>query len=364
MTPPDDTFVSDRPSEASFRGDGSIAGLLEAGLDEGLFTTAAAIGGTPSENTIVETVGRPAPDADAPTTVETPFDLASLTKPIVTTTIFFRLLEEGALTMTDTLDRFIPETEGTKLGRVPLRALVTHTSGVAPYRFSESWNDRADAIESILGDPPFDRPIDDSFEYSCLNYVLLATVLRRVTDSTLAGLADVHVFGPADMETATIGPYDSPPNPVAVTYEHEYRDRPLRNEIHDPIANVMDGESGNAGAFATVRDVASFARSLLRDATEPTEQTLLATPTVGTLPVRRSGTETKAQGYGWRVATDLIPTPQWSGRTIGHTGYTGTSLWLSFDRDRFATLLTNAVYEDGDLYRFRQRFHAIVASSL
>lgn len=338
----------------------SINALLEEGIEKRPFTAAAAIVGGPGKTIVAEAVGTPTPDGELSTTIDTPFDLASLTKPIVTTTICLRLLERGELTLTDTLDRQLPETSDTKLGDVPIRTLLTHTSGLAPYRFSEEWTDRQDAIDELTAEPPFDRPIDDTFEYSCLNYVFLATVLRRTTGSTLPALAETEVFGPAGMETATVGPYESPPEPVAVTYDHEYRDRALENEIHDPIANVMRGESGNAGAFASARDVARFARTILRDADG--DGTLLAAPTVGTLPIRRSGTDAKAQGYGWRVATDLIPTPGWAGRTIGHTGYTGTSLWISFDHDRFAVLLTNAVYEDATLYRFRQRFHGLAAS--
>ncbi|WP_255168936.1 serine hydrolase domain-containing protein [Natrononativus amylolyticus] len=337
-----------------------VRALLEEGLERERYTGAVAVFGGPDEPPALEAVGQPSPTDDRPVTGETPFDVASLTKPIVTTTAFFRLLERGDLTLTDTVGDHVPALERRRRGEIPLHRLLTHTSGLQPYAFSEEWSSREEVLEALYDRHLFDRRIGDGFVYSCLNYVHLAEVLRRVTGDSLAALAEEHVLEPVAMRGASLGPYDSPPSTgVVATYDREYDGRgEIVNEVHDPIANAMGAESGNAGLFASGLDVARFARSLLADAGGAGR--VLSAPTVDCLAVRRSGTETASQGYGWRVATDLIPAPQWSGRSIGHTGFTGTSLWLDLEAGRFACLLTNAVYHDVQLYRFRQRYHAIV----
>ncbi len=240
---------------------------------------------------------------------------------------------------------------------------MTHTSGLQPYAYSDAWDGVDDALADLYDRRLFDRRIGDGFVYSRLNYVHLAEALRQVTGRSLAALAEEHVFEPAGMEGPSLGPYDDPDPGVVETYEHERCLGACRNEINDPIANAMGGESGNAGLFAPVRDVARYAQTVLVDADPSGVSRLLAAPTIDCLPVRRSGTDTAAQGYGWRVGTALIPAPQWSARSIGHTGFTGTSLWIDLERGRFACLLTNAVSEQVQLSRFRQRYHAIVGAA-
>ncbi|WP_253184519.1 serine hydrolase domain-containing protein [Natrialba sp. SSL1] len=351
-----------------------VQALLEEGLEREYYTAAVAVAGGVDELPITVAVGQPSPSDERAVGLETPFDCASLTKPIVTTTILFRLLERGEVTLTDELGDHLPALERHRRGEIPLWRLLTHTSGLQPYAFSPEWDSVDDVLAGLADRQLFDRRLGDGFIYSCLNYVYLAAALRHVTGTDLATLADEHVFGPAGMRDSSLGPYETGDSEselestVVATYDHEYGRGECRNEIHDPIGNAMGGESGNAGLFATARDVAQFARTLLGDSDSDSASAaptrLLSPATIDCLPVRRSGTETASQGYGWRVGTDHIPAPQWSERTIGHTGFTGTSLWLDLEQERFACLLTNAVYEQVQLYRFRQRYHAIVAASL
>ncbi|SDK60271.1 serine hydrolase domain-containing protein [Natronorubrum texcoconense] len=361
--------VNDTRRIESQRGDADdpttarVRSLLEEGLERQYYTAAAAVAGTADDCSVEVAIGQQSPTDETPVGLETPFDVASLTKPIVTTTILFRLLERGALTLTDELGEHVPALERRRRGEIPLWRLVTHTSGLQPYAYSDAWDGVDDALADLYDRQLFDRRIGDGYVYSCLNYVHLAEALRQVTGRSLADLAEDHVFEPAGMDGSSLGPYDDPDPGVVETYEHERGLGARRNAINDPIANAMNGESGNAGLFAPARDVARYAQAVLADADTSGGSRLLAAPTVDCLPVRRSGTDTAAQGYGWRVATALIPAPQWSDRSIGHTGFTGTSLWIDLERGRFACLLTNAVYEQVQLYRFRQRYHAIVGAS-
>jgi len=335
----------------------ALRALLEEGRAGERFTAAAAAAGTPTDVEFASATGTLSPSVDREVTTATRFDVASLAKPIVTTTLALQLVEAGVLTLTDTLGSHLSALKETDRADVTVAELLTHSSGMQPYAYSETWHDREEALADLATRQLVRERDSGRFVYSCLNYVYLSALIRRVTGEPIATLAPARVFEPARMDNAVIGPCSG--ETTVATYGHEYRERELRGEIHDPIADVMGGESGNAGLFASLEDVAAFAQTLLGDARG--EGTLLHEHTVELLPVVRSRLERQHQGYGWRVGTDLIPAPQWSERSIGHTGFTGTSLWIDLERERFAVLLTNAEYHGAELYRYRQRFHALCA---
>lgn len=332
--------------------------LLARGRDDGIYPGAVGAVGSADGITRVAAVGARDPEREEPMMRSTLFDVASLTKPVVTTTVALALVEAGVITLSDELGRYVDGLNDQR-DEIPLVELLTHTSGLQPYAFSESWGSKA-AVLSGLADRQLLMDGSRRYEYSCLNFVYLAEVLRRATDRSLASLADTHVFARAGMDDSRLGPATDA-SVVAATYDHEYRNRTLKGEIHDPLGWAMDGESGNAGLFTTVDDLAAFARAYLSDGTGGR---LLSTAMVERLlddwipelPTRHS--------LGWRLAEGTAPAPNWSRCGLGHTGYTGTSLWLDHDCDRFAVLLTNQVYDDTatGLHRFRERFHAMSAA--
>lgn len=345
----------------------SLVALLESGVVDGVFPGAVAAVGSSDGLECVVTAGSRDPERDLATTRDTVFDLASLTKPVVTTTVALALAEHGTIALSDTLDRYLPELDGTARGEIQLVDLLTHTSGLQPYEFDTAWTTSEETLSGLFERSLREAAPGEQFAYSCLNYVHLAAALRAATDETFESLAQRHVFGPAGMETACLGPTDA--EPVAATYDHEYRDRTLRGEIHDPLGNAMDGESGNAGLFGTVDDVAAFASHLLSDRLSDDARTddrprLLSSATVERLSRNHIPNLEERRSLGWRLAHGQTPGVTWPEDTIGHTGYTGTSLWLDPVSDRFAVLLTNQVYigKETGLERFRERFHNLVGS--
>jgi CubicO group peptidase (beta-lactamase class C family) len=340
-----------------------VRDLLEEGLERDVFTCAvAAVGGAGGVHRTLA-VGESDPETGRRATEESLFDAASLTKPVVTTTLVLGLVERGELALRDGLARHLPELEGTERGSVTLRQLLTHTSGLQPYQYDDTWTGHGDALSGILEADLLATVPGEAYEYSCLNFVHLAAVLERVTDRSLHALAREGVFEPAGMADARVGPLTDPPAEVVVTYDHQHRSRALRGAIHDPIASAMAGRSGNAGLFATAGDLAAFARAILDDGLGVSGR-VLSPASVGLLPENRTPEHAAPHPLGWRLAHDDWPAPTWSDRSIGHTGYTGTSLWLDTDADRFAVLLTNDVYtgKDGAIERFRERFHGIVGA--
>jgi len=342
-------------------GDDPLTALLEDGLSAGVFPGAVAAVGRAVGTERVVAVGERDPENGLAATPETVFDLASLTKPVVTATVALALSESGAIALSDRLDRHLPALDGTPRGEVELVGLLTHTSGLQPYAYDPAWTTAEEVLDGLYARSLLDVAPGERYEYSCLNYVHLAEALRRATGESLADLAERLVFDPAGMTDARLGPTDA--TPVAATYDHEYRDRTLRGEVHDPLGHAMDGESGNAGLFATVGDVAQFARALLNDGRADGDR-LLSPATVARLSEDHVPDVEEPHSLGWRLARRQYPGLPWSGDAFGHTGYTGTSLWVDPVHDRFAALLTNQVYDGKDtgLLRFRERFHGLVGA--
>ncbi|WP_436934454.1 serine hydrolase domain-containing protein [Halovenus marina] len=341
-----------------------LHGLLEAGHSEGLYPGAIARIGGPSIETVSATVGTHEPDGERPITPETRFDLASLTKPVVTTTLVFRLLESERLSLDETLGTYLPDLDGTSRGAIPIHTLLTHTSGLRAYAYDPDWECRDDVLAGLSERELCVREPGETFEYSCLNFLHLRELVARIVDESIETAVQEQLFDPVGMSDAAVGDVDPESVPVATTYEHEHADRQLRGTTHDPLARAMGGFGGNAGLFGTVEDVARFAEMILADGRAPESDAWVLSPaSVRSFPVERERGEDVSQGYGWRLRVDRTPSPLWSAETIGHTGFTGTSLWVDLDAECYALLLTNAVHSpDSDLDAFRQRFHSLSAA--
>ncbi len=335
--------------------DDSLEALLTRGRADGVFPGAVAAVGTTAGIDRVAVVGQRDPERDEEMTRATTFDAASLTKPVVTATTALALVESGTIALSDELRRHVPDLDGHRRGSIRLVELLTHSSGFQPYAFSESWDSREDVLAGLREQSILEAEPGSRYEYSCLNFVYLSEALRQATDRSLAELAEQYVFAPAGMESSRLGPVDV--SNVAATYDHDYRDRVLRGEVHDPLGWAMDGESGNAGLFTTIDDLALFARAYLAG------DGVLSDATIDRLRDDWLPELADRHGLGWRLAEGTYPAPNWSHGGIGHTGYTGTSLWLDHEHDRFAVLLTNQVYDGKGtgLVRFRERFHVMAA---
>lgn len=370
--------MSDRESqrEGVSSTEQNLERLIDDGIADGLFTGATAAVGTSDGITWETTAGDRDPRSDDPVTDHTLFDAASTTKAVVTTTVLLRLVEEGVVALSAPIGDYVPPLSGTDRGEIPLHRFMTHTSGLQPYHYDTAWETPEDARQGMYDETLLEADPGDRFAYSCLNYVHLVDAVRRVTGRTLAELAREYVFEPAGMEHTRMGPLEGDGSPAAVTYERDQADAAFVGEIHDPIARAFDGESGNAGLFTTATDLGRFAAHLLSDAqnvpnpgpagadpaSEDTEH-LLAPGTISGMTRDWIPNCDRPHGLGWRLARDCYPAPNWSLSSFGHTGYTGASIWLDPEADRFAVLLTNEVYcgKENGMIEFRERFHGAVA---
>jgi uncharacterized protein YbbC (DUF1343 family)/CubicO group peptidase (beta-lactamase class C family) len=270
-------------------------------------------------------------------TRDTIFDAASLTKVVATTPAIWLLIERGKVELDAPLNRYIPEARGD----ITIRHLLTHTSGLRPdLDLAQPWSGYDTAIALAVKEEPINAP-GYVFRYSDINFELLGEVVRRVSGEPLDVFAKREVFEPLRMHDT--GFRQKKPNRIAPT---EFADGVmLRGVVHDPTARRMGGVAGHAGLFTTAADLAKYARMLLRGGAPILERaTVEAMTSVQTPPnvlVRRAGGFDLDSGYS-RPRGALFPLGSY-----GHTGFTGTILWIDPSSKTFYIFLSNRVHPNG-----------------
>jgi beta-N-acetylhexosaminidase len=306
--------------------------------------------------------------------INTMYDIASLTKVVATTTIVAKLVEGDVpvpLDLDANIERYLPEwASGPQpewRHRVTVRHLLTHTSGLPPFR--EYWRaskTKQDTLDKIFAEP-LDYQPGTKEVYSDLGIILMAEIIERLTGKPLDVLARECVFSPLEMSSTMYRPAKKLWPTIAPTeIDNQYRHRLIQGEVHDENAAAIGGVSGHAGVFSTAPDLASFCQMLLNGGVYA-HQRILRRATVAefTVPQELSG---GTRTLGWAVPTEGGSSGHFMGpHTFGHTGFTGTSIWIDPDRQLFVVLLTNRVHptrENQKLAKVRPALHDAVMQSL
>lgn len=314
---------------------------------------------------------KPAEVAMAPDAV---FDMASLTKPVATGTSVMILIEQGKLKPTDLVSKHWPEFAANGKGKVTVEHLLLHTSGLIPDNPVADYADgRAKALERIVALKPLSPP-GAQFRYSDVNFVVLGELVERLGGMPLDRFAKKHVFEPLKMADTGFNPPESLRKRVAPT---GLRDgKVILGEVHDPRAYKLGGVAGHAGLFSTADDMARYGRMLLRGGELDGVRILDAkTVKLFTEPhavplVDKGGKESKgARSFGWDVDTSYsAPRGELfkKGEGYGHTGFTGTSVWIDPGTDTAIIILTNRVHPDdrGNATPLRRKVGTIVAEAV
>jgi uncharacterized protein YbbC (DUF1343 family) len=270
-------------------------------------------------------------------TRDTIFDAASLTKVVATTPAIWLLIERGKIELDAPLNRYIAEARGD----VTIRHLLTHTSGLRPdLDLKEPWSGYGTAIAMAVREEPINAP-GYVFRYSDINFELLGEVVRRVSGEPLDVFAKREIFEPLGMRDTRFKPRRT--KRIAPT---EYADGVmLRGVVHDPTARRMGGVAGHAGLFTTAADLAKYARMLLRGGAPifkpATVEAMTGVQTPPNVLVRRAGGFDLDSGYS-RPRGALFPLGSY-----GHTGFTGTILWIDPASKTFYIFLSNRVHPNG-----------------
>jgi uncharacterized protein YbbC (DUF1343 family)/CubicO group peptidase (beta-lactamase class C family) len=321
---------------------------------------------------------RPTPE---PMTEDTIFDLASLTKVVATTTSVMKLVEEGRIRLTDPVAQFIPEFGRYGKGAITVRQLLTHTSGLRPdLELEVEFHGAEEAIrrasEEVPASPPGER-----FVYSDINFFLLGDIVRRVSGERLDRYAAAQLFDPLGMKETRFLPPESWRARIAPTEACATLAWPcpsmapgtpaipfLRGVVHDPTARRMDGVAGHAGLFSTAADLSRFCRMLLAGGRLGAAR-ILSPATVARMTSPSTPAEMRdVRGLGWDIDSsyssnrgELFPIG-----SFGHTGFTGTSLWLDPGTKSYVIFLSNRVHPDGkgDVTALRGKVATIAAAAL
>jgi CubicO group peptidase (beta-lactamase class C family) len=302
----------------------------------------------------------PDPDAppDAPCTEDTDFDLASLTK-LATTALLLSFVRERALSLDTPLREVVPDFRGGRKDEVTLGHVLTHTAGLSWWL--PLWKEVHSAEEAIwrAAQEPLAQDVG-TFTYSDLGYIMLTGGLATAGGGTYEELVRERVIGPIEARTLTFRPGD-PARCAATEIDPSLGRGRIRGTVHDENAYAMGGIAGHAGLFGTAADVAAMARIYRDGAVIGDDLAALArTEHAKAENVRRG------LGLALRAPKGPMTSEAWSLDSYGHTGFTGTSLWIDPAPDLTVVLLTNRVYfgrtNDDAMYKFRIALHGAAAS--
>jgi uncharacterized protein YbbC (DUF1343 family)/CubicO group peptidase (beta-lactamase class C family) len=297
-----------------------------------------------------------------PMTLDTIFDIASLTKVVATTTAVMQLAERGEIRMNEPVAKYLPEFSQNGKDDVTVRELLTHHSGLPKdLDLKEIWQGRATALRmayaSMLEFPPGSR-----FLYSDVNFITLGALVEKVSGTSLDQYCAKRIFTPLKMTHTRFLPPAAWRPKIAPT-QYDEHDHMLRGVVHDPTARRMGGVAGHAGVFSTADDLSRLAQALLN-----------GSPVLSGLSVEKMSTPQQPptsqvlRGFGWDIDSpfssnrgDLLPVG-----SFGHTGFTGTSLWIDPTTRTYIIILTNAVHPrgKGNAIALRSKIATAVAAHL
>ena len=316
-------------------------------------------------------------------TADTVFDVASLTKVVATATSIMILVERGRVRLNDPLSKYIPEIKGEGRERITIELLLTHRSGYAPdFDLREQWTGYDEAMKRLVIEP-LRNPPGTRFVYSDIGYIALGEVVRRASGLPLDQFAQQNIFTPLGMRDTRFRPAAAMRPRIAPTEKRRGQlaylgdssenagpdaEKWLRGEVHDPTSYRMNGVAGHAGLFSTAGDLAIYAQMMLNGGIYKGHR-ILSPLTVSEMTRPRIVADSGwTRGLGWDMNSsfstnrgELFPLG-----SFGHTGFTGTSIWIDPASRMFVIFLSNRVHPDGkgDVGALRGRVASIAAAAV
>ena len=319
----------------------------------------------------LDAVGRFTYDADSPQLIpETVFDLASVTKVMATTSLAMLLFDRGILDLDTAVGEILPgfvigRAPGSGKERVTLRMLLAHSSGLPAYARLFEQHTTANSLLRACLQMPLEAAPESRAEYSDIGFILLGKALEVLAGEHLATICQREIFTPLGLTSTCFCPPAAMRSQIPPTEnDTTFHKRVIQGEVHDEHAFVLGGCGGHAGLFANVLDVLRFAACILSEGRTLSRSQLFQPATVHTFATRQSSPPGTSRALGWDTPT----APSSSGKhfpasSIGHLGYTGTSLWIDRERKLAVVLLTNRTWPDRSnksIQQIRPAFHDAV----
>lgn len=353
---------------AAFSGAAAIDQQMQQAISKGLIPGGVLLVGHSGKVIYEKAYGNRAlvPSREA-MTVDTIFDLASLTKVVATVPAVMKLFEQGKIRIADPVTDYLPEFQGGK-SDITIRDLMTHYSGLPPdVSLKPAWTGYQTGIEKALHAKPT-YPPGERFVYSDINYELLGEIVRRLSGQPLDKFVHDQIYQPLGMRETGYLPAGSLIPRIAPTEIDDATGKPWRGVVHDPTARYMGGVAGHAGVFSTASDLAIYCEMLLGMG-ERNGVRLFSANTVRKFTEPASPPDQPAvRSLGWDIDTayssprgELFPIGSY-----GHTGFTGTSIWIDPYSQTFVILLTNHVHphSGGSVNSLRRTVATVVAASV
>jgi uncharacterized protein YbbC (DUF1343 family)/CubicO group peptidase (beta-lactamase class C family) len=316
-------------------------------------------------------------------TVNTIFDVASLTKVVATATSIMILVERGKVRLNDNLSSYIPEIKGDGREGITIEHLLTHRAGYAPdFNLKERWVGYDEAIKRLISEP-LRTPPGTRFVYSDIGYIALGEVVHRASGLTLDQFARRNIFQPLGMTDTDFRPASRLWRRVAPTEKRRGQqsylgdtpqandpegDRWLRGEVHDPTAFRMNGVAGHAGLFSTADDLAIYGQMILNGGSYRGVRILSPLSVAAMIKPRLVSDGGWTRGLGWDINTSFSSNrgDLFGLGSFGHTGFTGTSIWIDPATQMLVVFLSNRVHPNGkgDVGPLRGRIASIAAGAI
>jgi len=304
------------------------------------------------------------------------FDLASITKVIVTTSAIMKLYEQGKIQLDDPVVKYLPEFKGRQpnhfdqKSKITIRNLITHTGGLAPFKtFYLMDSDSKGRLDSLFNSEP-ETGIGEKMVYSDIGLITMGKLVEKVGGLTLDKIVGSLVFNPLGMNSTFYNPPKEKLHRIVPTeISDQYRIGLIHGEVHDENAHSIGGVAGHAGLFSTARDLARFSQMMLNRGIYGWTR-IFKTETVDLFTQRANIVEGSSRCLGWDSPDGEASGGVYlSDKSFGHTGYTGTSLWIDPENQITVILLTNAVHpnrswKNPKYFDWRQRIHSAVYETL
>jgi uncharacterized protein YbbC (DUF1343 family)/CubicO group peptidase (beta-lactamase class C family) len=296
----------------------------------------------------------PTPEA---MTRDTVFDMASITKPVATATSVMILIEEGKLRLTDRLGRSLPAFDNHGKGAITIDQLLRHRAGLIPDNPIADYQNGPEAAWKRLAELDLVGPPGEQFRYSDVGFQILGKLVEQISGQRLDRFAGERIFDVLGMKDAHFRPVDQADasnakvrlERIAPTEPESRGGRMLRGVVHDPRSRALGGVAGHAGLFASADDLALFAQTILNGGLGPNGRRILSPLTVRAMIDADATPQNQRRGLGWDIQTSQsAPRGGLFGPiSFGHTGFTGTSLWIDPETETFVIILTSRLHPDG-----------------
>ena len=354
------------------------AGVLDDGLKSKAFPGGSVVVAREGKLAMERAFGRQSYSEDAPlVTMDTIYDVASLTKVVVTTTLAMVLVEKEELRLEAPVRDYLPELAGEGKDVITVADLLAHSSGILWWKdYYKTLSSEGSAarvrkryVEEISR-LPLDYPPRSKSVYSDLGFILLGEILERVSGRSLDAMATETIFEPLGMRHTRFKPPASLGPRIAPTEDDPWRGRIVTGEVHDENAFALGGVAPHAGLFSTARDLAIFAQMILNGGVYDGHR-IVKRSTIERFSRRADLVPGSSRALGWDTPS-LPPRPSSAGRyfsscSFGHTGFTGTSLWIDPEQELIVVLLTNRVHPSRDNTQIREvrpAFHDAIMEAL